>query len=442
MGCLTGEKIMYDSEQIRQHQEKVVKIINAASLETGVKDALRESLLALAEHENAVLEELRRRIARESRPSAPEFQVVTALIPNHLEKDLNKKGLYAVPGYEYSLFPSRQPSIENMDLNSYPKQTAGPFFLGCALDEVNGWLNEKYRVKADGREVLVRLRPHKSYETAERMLYRIARLYKIDQPIIFSPYARRGVDICCDEWTEGTLPENIDFSGTALADKVLTDYKLMWNVKIKKDQDYYSSSNAPDGKDVIYRYVISDNISRDSFILPAEENDDEKLEINDKDEHKISVVSRQNIDPFKYDLLTVSQPEDLSDLPIEVFNNSCDVGRLHQHVRLRTQGDVEAVLKAFNCNGYSCMFDSFGRKKEEVKVLFRSHDSAWYDRAPGKCEEFLRARNLSRPVCYVQFKAPDRYLSDWVDFVLDYLEYKFPEFRWAGVKSEISMDGL
>lgn len=118
------------------------------------------------------------------------------------------------------IFFANQPSFGQGESKTRPY---GPFFLCVSYEEFLELLNKDFR----GAGFTYQFKPNYCLVEAEEKFFRVARLY--DVPLqIYSPYARRAVDICIF----GEIGE-LDFkpAENGLTEKFLTNKKFYWNAE-------------------------------------------------------------------------------------------------------------------------------------------------------------------------------------------------------------------
>ncbi|MBR4904364.1 MAG: hypothetical protein IKZ53_06810 [Selenomonadaceae bacterium] len=299
-----------------------------------------------------------------------------------------------------SIFFANQPNFGEGE----PKTLSyAPFFLLVPYEEFYSYLDKDFQ----GAGFTYRLKPNYRFVEAEKKLNRVARLY--DVPLqIYSPYARRAVDICIFgeiKELDFKLPEN------NLTGKLLMNKNLNWNAAI----DYIAwDSVSVNGKFYEYRCTAEDL----SFVLPcADETLDDRLQIQRADGQIIFITPRE---------FPLKKAERIEIFPAE----SKIASRILNKKRVRTQGDIEFVLSGLARDGYSCRFGNFGDAKGNISRYSEEHK--YFSRLD---ENLLRAKNRL-PVCTVKFKGAGIFLTDYANFVLKFLEENYPEFNWAGERDE------
>ena len=292
-----------------------------------------------------------------------------------------------------SIFFANEPPFEARTL------PYGPFFLRVPYAEFFELLDRDFR----GAGFTYQLKINPRFVEAEAKLFRLARLY--DVPLeIFSPYARRAVDICI--FGE---PAELDLrlAENNLAGKLLLDKKFFWNVETGAVQWESFQSR---GKFFEYRCTVPDALS---FVLPYSDSAfDATTEVRREEDQLIFLTPRE---------FSRSEGELVRILPVE----SKIAARILSKARLRTQGDIEFVLSGLARDDYACRFGNFGGG-ENIRRYAGAHE---YFSALD--ENLLRAKK-NLPTCTVKFSGEEFFLADYANFVLHFLSENYPEFNWAG----------
>ncbi|MCR5834299.1 MAG: hypothetical protein K6G55_06605 [Selenomonadaceae bacterium] len=264
------------------------------------------------------------------------------------------------------------------------------FFLRTTYEEFFTLLNKNY----SGAGFTYQLKPNYHFVESEEKIFRISRIYR-EPLLIFSPYARRAVDICI--FGE---PQKLDFrfAENNLKGKILVEKDFYRNVEIKSADDFYA--DLPD---------------ESTYFLPST-----PVEFDDE------LVAKRIDGKIYFDPNRDIRTEDCERIKILPTESKID-GRIFGKQRLRTKGDIEFVLSGLKRDGYSCSFGQFGNSSaEKIKRYTREH--RYYSL---RDEKFLRAK-MQLPMCIVKFRGEEIFLTDYANFVLQFLEETYPEFNWVG----------
>ena len=308
------------------------------------------------------------------------------------------------------IFFANQPSFGQGESKTLPY---GPFFLCVPYEEFFRLLNKDFR----GAGFTYQFKPNYCLVEMEEKFSRVARLY--DVPLeIYSPHARRAVDICIFgeigeldfKTAENNLTEKFLAAKNNLTGKFLADKKFHWNAEFSlRSWDSYEQI----GKIFEYRCSADDEFT---FALPQSDFAfDDAIEIRREGGQIVFRTPRE----FQ------SRYEQVKILP----NENKIEARILRKRRLRTRGDIEFVLSGLTRDGYSCRFGGFGGTEN----ISRYVDGHKYFSAED--ENLLRAKNIL-PTCTVKFSGAGIFLTDYANFVLHFLEKNFPEFNWAGERDD------
>ena len=307
-------------------------------------------------------------------------------------------------------FADSENSLGELDNDEPQTLPYGPFFLRVPYEDFQTYLHKDFQ----GDGFTYQLKPNYQFIEAEEKIYRLAQIYKTPFKI-YSPYARRAVDIRI----EGKSPEdftqledlNFRLEQNNLADKLLMNKNFYWNVKIDS-ADYWQKHSAD-----LYEHVFEGGIDDETYILPTgDATFDDEIEVVRYEEKIILKSPRAFYDDYC---------ERVKILPLE----NKIAARIFSKPRLRTQGDIEFILSGFKRENYSCRFWKFGRVENPIKRYVKEHRCTSID------ENFLRTK-MKLPICSVRFSGDEIFLTDYANYVLNFLEERYPEFNWAGERDE------
>ena len=307
-------------------------------------------------------------------------------------------------------FANTQNSFEDLDdkPNTLPY---GPFFLRVPYEDFAAYLNKNFQ----GDGFTYQLKPNYQFVEAEHKLFRLSQIYKIPCKI-FSPYARRAVDIriAGKSKEDFTCLADLNFklAENNLQGKLLLNENFYWNVKIKSCVETWQHKVGD-----LYEYGYTDGVDDKTYIVPnSDANLDDELEVVRADGQIILKTPRE-FPEGECDFIKI--------LPLKSKIDS----KIFSKPRLRTEGDINFVLKCLARENYSCHFGKFGgdsnvKRYNDEHKYFTSAD-----------ENLLRAkRNL--PTCTVKFSGDELFLTDYANYVLNFLEERYPEFNWNGERDE------
>lgn len=408
---------------------KLNELIDSAQLNSDLKGVLRKSLDAIYEHEKKILSEIKSEVEKDikSARNKKDFVIAVALVPREKISSMNEKNFHVIKEdgkSEQSFSIYFQPSL---DLDDKVLQ-AGPYFLRCSYDEVDEICKKKYSGHSAKGIFEYELSTQTRFISQEKKLFRIAELYKIETPVIFSPYARRTVDIkILNENNFDKATADFEFEKN-FGGKFIENHVLMWNVEVleKKSSTSYI---APTDDDIFHRYIYQSGIDKDTFVLPTVEPRI-NVEVQKFTDNQISVVTSSELVDDKGELLKIFPVKSEENFPVkEIFYNSLNTGGIFDKKRLRTAGDINYILKIFSNDEFFCEFVGVSEKTGEILNYQKSRGHNYY---LSQGEKFIRAR-AKMPKCLIKFSAPNIYATDYANFVLHFLTRTYPEYLWTGV---------
>ncbi len=378
--------------------ETLKKIVEQSALSEEMRAVFGEIFSALAERDAAIMSEIRARVFAEATEIDAPWDIVTGIFPeNELEKI---SGLNAIR-------PARN-DFEIFD----GAATEQNFFLDCDYETFSRLCGAN-NIEPDGQFIAV-----------ERKIFRAAELYKIGRPAIFLPYARRAVKIRGGE----------NFNG-----KLLSGYKLAWNVRISNAEDF-EPTVAPYGDGEIYRYIFS-NVEANEYICPAAEDFGKILGVSrDAARERLTIIAREKLSGDFDRIKILRLPNNFVEnfkarLGKTIFMNFDRTRQIQKPARLRTERDIEQILFGLSLpeSGFSCELASVSFSPAE-KILPRYQNDTDYLAQDLAAEQIYYSGRRALPTCLLKFTGAEKFLVDYAAYVLRYLENFYPEYRWAGAR--------
>lgn len=411
------------------------KTLDDAQLDEDLKICLRKSLSAIYSHEKRIMSEIKSEIENELKLDRNFLPIVTALVPREKISAMSEIFFPVIKGRmsdeNSSVFFKTPPSFDIIPQKNSDELNFISYFLRCPYEEFEELCNKTFIGRSGSKSFKYQLVPQKRLVEQELRLFRLAELYKIKTPIIFSPYARRAVDIqILDEIESNEI--DFDFSNNAeLKGKIIDDCVLMWNVSVKANMES-KSYVSPNEDEKFHRYIFDSGVNKKSFVLPPVSSEIlvEAKRISDS---RIDIISSGELNDGEFEILKIVAPKMDKTFPddVEVFFNTCDVNRLFEKNRLRTVGDVNYILSSLAQGEFSCAFENFVDKLPENQI--KSYQKIFgHNYFTSQAEELFKFR-AKLPCCCVKFKAPEKYRTDYANFILHFLNRNYPEFFWTGV---------
>lgn len=414
-------------------ESEIKKIIERTFKNYDKRQILEEVFSALAKHQENFLSDLENRINDESNKQDwnKDFEIAVKFVKSVKSGDTEcERGFFPQDVYSAYIFDDDEESEIPM---------SDTFFVNVSYDELKNICASKYHgrlITSDGtvKNFSYTIQRNERFIAAEKILFEVAALYKIKRPVIFSPYARRAVDIKIFDVAATELKKSrVDLmpEKNDLSEKILKG-KLFWNVQIDSGEmrrggevDEYIGA---DGNLIRYKYFHFFNEDEKVFILPAQHCDDLHVIKTESGDKKITLGYNSVLKERGY------QKVMLTDVPInsdDVFTN--DFPRKNDKLRLRTEGDVSKVLACFNATrfGQICpaQFESFNADSFKPLEVYAKTDSYFYP-----AENSLLGDVSNKPVCCIKFGGDSIFKIDYANYVLHYFNQNYPEFSWVGVE--------
>ena len=407
------------------------------------RQTLEKVLSHLAKYQEQFFDDLKTRIDNEikSYDWNNDFNIVVKLINrDNIERrsgfnEINVGTSFIVDGISNNLFEFNDPASK-----SEVFQMA--FFLDVTYDKVENFLNRKYEGQVTSsdnstKKFLYTLRRHSRFIKKEKILFDIATLYKIKRPIIFSPYARRAVDIVAENLNEEDIKncKSIDFclNQNKLNGKLLTNCQLVWNITIEDSRSTHGEEKddyiGADGNLIRYVSFHEFNVDEKVFVLPQQHCDDVSI-VLDESGKKINLFYNSILKDRETQIIKLN---DVEENVTNTFSN--EFPKKNSKLRLRTEGDVEKVLSCFNITNMGQKFPASYYKMGLNSTItpvpaYRKEDSYFVSK-----EDRLLGLVRNKPMCYIQFAGDNESTIkiDYVNYVIYYMSQNYPEFAWVGV---------
>ena len=452
---------------MKSKRDELQYIVERTELSPEWKELLNAAFQELSARNEKVWHEIRETVLREDanlrRAWSWDWNVVTALVPT--VKSTETSGLHRIIGLR-----EEEDSGENLLGEALHIYIKGTYFLDCPYEEVAALCaNERDndypyegRISMQGKEIPFRYRfvPYLRFIERERELFDMAEMYGIATPVLFSPYARRAVkiQISSEDSTVVDLLQDAGivpfcFAENHLADKIKSDTVLMWNIQRKEMspppyhpvEEKGHSFFAPYGDRPIYRYEFG-NVNEREFICPAQEEQKHLVSaVKDTENKRIILITEKELSEDCISMRIVGGMDTFEKYHAEdwgrtLFSNMDGERReiVFPKERLRTQGDLERVLYALQmpAHGLSCAFvnNVCPAPKKDQNIIRRYAKQFAYGVTDVRREQQLYGRRRNLPYAYILFSGDAAFLNDYANFVLSFLERRYPDFQWVGVQ--------
>lgn len=439
-----------DREKLKLKSD-INEIVKKSALNEEAKTVLEKVFGAMADYEYSLLGDLKKIVEQEQ--GGLNFKTREQLLKNRDEEfpaakwdkywnikiilaDKDDEEYYKSRGFSQvdgniSIYFAQSSIDDDKDINDLSDKYYNHIFLNCPYEQIEEFCYKTYKgmLQKTGQPFSYQLTINNRFVEKEDLLAKIARKYKIDRPIIFSPYARHAVDIKIQDTEAENIGQFIDdepdfkLAENGLDGRLILNHLLMWNIETEEcpDEHYTIAANDRENSYMCEAYV-EDEEGKTNFILPyGNFNDVCKLK------ESIRIYSSEELKGFK--LLTINDVAD-RDIKDTVFANVFNGNGFIKQERLRTKRDIEAVLSNFRMDSYFCRYVDRKDVNKYKRIITRYSQEASY---PQDQNELYYAESRHLPKCTILFKGSEKLLADYANYVLYYLEQNYPEFSWAGV---------
>lgn len=417
-------------------KSRIISIIEKSNIkDEQLRDTLKKTFSELTIYEKYILEKVQRQVA-ENLSARKEtwdhlWRINTALVKKSDVDDMKNKGFNEIK-VGNSIFEKDTFKDKSIEDRAKDFQDESQFFIECAYEDLESICQKQYKgcisnENGEAKYFHYSLIPQYRFIKQEELLFKTADLYKIMRPVIFSPYARRAVDIRLediglDEFiVADKMKTSLMLEDNGLKDKLLTDYRLMWNVEIEDGTEVLTSSSNDSGS---YQYFYDPN-EENVFIYPQDECD-----AIYKKEDRIEVIYHDEAKSTKYEKVTVKSVDD-EDYN-RCFVNEFDYKQFDKEITLRTVADINNVLTRFRnkTNGFHCRFAQIMDKHQLKSDIIRRYKKE-HGYLKNKNDLYAGALRY-KPCCCIDFYGNGVFLTDYANYVLYYMEQNYPEFNWIG----------
>lgn len=420
-------------------KSKIISIIEKSGIkDEQLRNTLKKTFSELTTYEKDILEKVQRQVAENlsARKETWDYlwQINTALVKNSDVENMKNKGFNEIK-VGNGIFEKNTFKDKSLEDRAKDFKNESQFFLECAYEDLENICQKQYKgciFNEDGevRYFHYSLIPHYRFIKQEEMLFKTADLYKIIRPVIFSPYARRAVDIRLediglDEFiVADKMKTSLMLEDNGLKDKLLVDYRLMWNVEIEDGTETVLPDLISNDSGEIYQYFYDSN-DGNVFIYPQGECD-----AIYKKEDKIEIIYHGEAESNKYEKVMI-MPVDDEDYD-RCFVNEFDYKQFKKEIILRTVADINNVLSRFKnrANNFKCRFVQIMDKHQVKSDIIRRYKKE-HSYLKNKNDLYAGALRY-KPYCCIEFYGNGVFLTDYANYVLYYMEQNYPEFNWIG----------
>ena len=407
-----------------------------------LKRVLLQIMPELAKRQENIRAELLERLNEEIASQGKiELSIGTVLVDNEKSELLKREGRGIYP-YDIGGCLFKKNKLLPEPNNNLCKE----FFLNLPYRSIQEIIDKKetYVAYIYGKSFTFNLSICYRFISKENTIIKMARMYEVNEPVIFSPWARKAVNIVLtddvDDELAAEIAANMDevdwcLQQNGLEGIMLINKKLLWNIAITEGQKA-TKIQAPDDSIMSYTYSYNsfpdknNDLKKENFIY-VDSND---IIMSEKKGKEIILHSRKSLhdngDDSIADNATLISIASIDDALLDFVNNGKGCSSL---ARIRTKANINWVLKKISHKGFTCEFSIIAKelsKAESVIQRYNKEQEYYKD-----WEQELYRNMTNRPVCYISISADNEvFIEDFADYVIYNLDYMYPEFKWVGVK--------
>lgn len=315
------------------------------------------------------------------------------------------------------------------------KYMAGVAFLKCKYSDVQKYTSKTYkaRIRTKLGEVIASYNLFFSnvFLEREKILEITANQYKIDKPFIFSPFSRRAVSVCINFDginLDEIIDVNLDFKNNKLDEIILVNKFLLWNVEMFDKEDIFFPTENTQKKIVA---LFEDDYEIYKFELNPEneflyvDSDGAYIKRID-DEVYLAINNNTNLESLIYIKLKINKiSRSIKEDEEFIFENECNKTIQGIKTRLRTEADIEYTINQFAPKGIKYLGYQVALKGRKSIYVYDKDNTYHYPKS---------GRLKSSSIAYLKFQeSNDLFFEDKISYLINFLNYKYPEFLWVGV---------
>lgn len=400
-------------EDIFNEFNSIEKKINESNLTQEEKKVLNSIFLSLKQYENNCLKAIVDKVnAANDLPNSRSWNKVYVMyVPENQLKIWNNNGFYKV-------FPDDGFSVDAV----VDSEVLGEKETSYGLRIFDGSY-EKYVLFLNNNTGKVK---HVSSKLEKDLFVAWGRSDAIQSPVLFAPLLRR---IC------RVYDSSVDDAC------FLRNCVPVWNVEFSKAQKIAEGRVSPDGNE--YNYHQSFECPQNAFIYVDDvlaDDIDYKIEYSTEMEKGIAEVYSvgtcdfQNVKMVNIHLIEDRVLEKIHNDKLSYFSTIWEHKSNVLPSRLFSQGDIRKLLSCFCNDKYRSEFLKVSNERDKnLKLINRYETTRGFKYPYDVKERDLEMQRRRKPICYLRFIAPSKWLTDYAEYVLSFMEYFYPEFVWAGV---------
>jgi len=278
---------------------------------------------------------------------------------------------------------------------------------------------------ADGEKHVFRyqLKFYDKYIKLENLIFKLAEYYQVENPIIFSPFSRKAFRIVyMDDIPKNVVSKDFQFEKYAL--NVIEHVTLLWNFNVARLEQMTCIEKVPYGNSIQYHYFIEKSKEGNYYYMLPEHNQVIVYDVHFSDKGTEIWINHECEDFTVMEWTTVdwNMPE-IERLRSrgKIFSNK--VKKLpYQNKKIISMCDIEHAIYPFRYHiGIKCSLT------EHLEKIFLRYSAKYRNLMAYHKVNYKALKRVM--VC---FDGNMEYIDDYANYVLQYLEYYYPEIEWVG----------
>ncbi len=283
-----------------------------------------------------------------------------------------------------------------------------------------------YRIKNQEYSFKYRLKFDNSLLKMQDLTVRLSACYPVGNAVLFSPYMRKSfVTEVLDQIPKNVEDKDIDFRFSQNKIPAVQDAVLLWNLKVTHTSLLKAADRRPYGAELKYRHHFDRGKGgRWPYALPmnnqtiiydirfTEEGTDLILD------HEMEEFIVAEYHPVDFDSADIKK----LNLSHKIFSNQITKSTLGNK-RILSKGDIMYAVSPFkDYGGIQCeVAEKLDKICTRYSSKYRNHLS---DRIGYRKLKTINLKFTSEII--------PKFMDDYINYVLMYLEYYYPEIEWVG----------
>ena len=262
-----------------------------------------------------------------------------------------------------------------------------------------------------------------------KKLWKMSQLYKDETPILYAPYAKRlfRIDVDVEELLSDKTIQvktiDLKLKNNGINEILLLNKELVWNVKIEEHAGA-EAKVSPVGDVLHWKYCFKELLNN-QYIIPK---------VNCSPSFKVNVMNEKSVQydfeneyTNSFERVTIYNFSDNDFQSESVFRPRYNENNLEKQFRIRSLADASYELKKFIAPK-DILISAVQKNLPIDKMLVKKYSSNMTIYDKGR----FGYKNTNRLYIIFNVDKNNVFVEDYINFVLGYLTYCFPEIGWEG----------